>query len=157
VAARACRLEGPMLLAEMQMGKQQEIAFRSEHATLTIGRPAERVVLVSLAGNDVGQFGDAPFKELAADLASDGQLELFIDARSGVAASLDVSGEWALWLAKNRASFRHVSMLTGSRFIQLSASLVRRFADLGDLMRIYADPAAFEGALSNSIANASSA
>jgi hypothetical protein len=138
------------------MDPQNEIFFRSEHGSLTIRRPAHRVVLVSLAGNDVGQYGEAPFKELANDVRGDGQLELFIDARSGLAATMDVSGEWALWLARNRQSFRHVSMLTGSRFIQLSANFVRRFADLGELMRIYADPAAFEGALSNSIANARS-
>jgi hypothetical protein len=136
------------------MENQQAVAFRTEHATLTIHRPSKNVVLVSLAGNDVGQFGDAPFVELARDLAGDGQLELFIDARSGITASLDVSSGWAIWLGKHRASFRHISMLTGSRFIHLSAGLVRNFADLGELMRIYADPAAFEGALSNSIANA---
>jgi hypothetical protein len=137
-------------------GAQKAIAFRTEHGTLTIHRPVAGVVLVSLAGTDVGQFGDAPFTELARDLKADGQLELFIDARSGITASLDVSSGWALWLGKHKASFRHISMLTGSRFIHLSASLVRNFADLGELMRIYADPAAFEGALSNSIANARS-
>lgn len=45
-------------------------------------------------------------------------------------------------------------MLTGSRFIQLSAGSVWKFADMGELMLIYTDPASFEGALSNSIANA---
>jgi hypothetical protein len=32
---------------------------------------------------------------------------------------------------------------------------VRKFADLGDIMRLYSDAAAFEGAVTNSIANAS--
>ncbi len=136
------------------MDDRKAIAFRTEQGTLTIHRPARGVVLVLLAGSDVGQFGDAAFLELERDLRADGQLELFIDARSGISASLDVSGEWAVWLGKNRASFKHVSMLTGSRFIHLSAGLVRNFADLGELMRIYTDPAAFEGALSHSVANA---
>jgi hypothetical protein len=87
------------------------------------------------------------------DGTGDGGLELFIDARSAIAASLDVSGEWAIWLGRHRQSFRHVSMLTGLRFIQLSAAMVRRFADLEGLMRIYTDPAAFEGALSHAVAN----
>jgi hypothetical protein len=130
------------------------IAFHNQHGSLTIHRPAPRVVLLCLVGNDAGQFGDAPFQELAQDLHADGRLELFIDARSGVAASLDVSSEWALWLGRNKPSFRHVSMLTGSRFIQLSAGFVRKFADMGELMRLYTDPAAFEGALSNAVGNA---
>lgn len=140
--------------------------FVGEHAALSIARPAPLVVVVTFIGNDVGEFGEAPFAELADDvreglaagLADDpsrtGRLELFIDARGAIAASLDVSSEWAMWLGKHRRSFRHVSMLTGSRFIQLSAGFVRKFADLGELMRLYTDPAAFEGALGSSVANA---
>jgi hypothetical protein len=139
------------------MGNSREVAFRSEHGTIVIRRLAPGVVSLAFVGNDVGQFGSGPFQELAQDLAAPGALELFIDARGAVAATMDVSSEWALWLGQNRRSFRHVSMLTGSRFIQLSASFVRKFSDLGDLMRIYTDPAAFEGALSHSIANGGSA
>src|SRR5262249_30515679 len=105
-------------------------------------------------GRDTGELGDAAFREIERDLTGPDRIQLFIDARGGRTASIDVSGEWALWLSKNRAKFRHVSMLTGSRFIQLSAEFVRKFADLGDLMRIYTDPAAFEGALGNSVAGA---
>ena len=145
------------------MSGQREKLFRGEHCTLRIERPVAQVVLVRLEGNDIGEFADAPFKELAGDVEPpaagrpDGQLELYIDARHGVGASLDVSSEWAIWLARHKPRFRHVSMLTGSRFIQLSASFVRRFAEMGELMRIYTDPAAFEGALASSIANARSA
>jgi hypothetical protein len=35
-------------------------------------------------------------------------------------------------------------MLTGSRFVQLTADFVRRFADLGDAMLIYTDSKPFE-------------
>jgi hypothetical protein len=138
------------------MENRAEIVFRGAHCTLGIRRPSDGVVVVSLAGNDVGEFGDGPFKELEPDVraAAAGSLELFIDARSGVAASMDVSGEWAIWLGTHKRSFRHVSMLTGSRFIQLSAGFVRKFADMGELMRLYTDPAAFEGALASAIANA---
>jgi hypothetical protein len=130
-----------------------EVQLRGEHCTIVIRRPARGVVLVAFTGNDVGELGERPFEELAADVAGPGPIELFIDARGGVAASMDVSSEWAFWLGRHRRSFRHVSMLTGSRFIQLSASFVRKFADLGELMRLYTDPAAFEGALSNAIGN----
>jgi hypothetical protein len=131
----------------------REVTYSGAHCTLVIRRLADRVVVVGFTGTDIGEFGDAPFEELAHDLRNDGSLELFIDARGGVAASMNVSSEWAFWLAREKASFRHVSMLTGSRFIQLSANFVRRFADMGEVMRIYTDPAGFEGALSNSVAN----
>jgi hypothetical protein len=47
-----------------------------------------------------------------------------------------VSGEWAGWLGANRAMLESVTMLTGSRFIQITAEFVRRFSSLEGSMRI---------------------
>jgi hypothetical protein len=38
-------------------------------------------------------------------------------------------------------------MLTGSRFVQLTANFVRNFAQFGELMRIYTEAAAFDDEL----------
>jgi hypothetical protein len=143
------------MITVMTAGNEQ--LFEGQHCTLRIRRPARGVVVVVFSGNDVGEFGDRPFLELAADLQHPMPLELFVDARAAAAPSLDVSSEWARWLATNRARLRHVSMLTGSPFVQLTASFVRKVTDLGETMRIYTDPAAFEGALASSVANARSA
>ena len=134
-----------------------EVEARMEgmHGTLVIRRPARGVVVVTFTGHDAGEFGDAPFVHLERLLPRDGQpVELFIDARQGRAASIDVSNEWAQWLGRFRERFAHVSMLTGSRFIQLSADFVRRFAGLGEVMRIYTDPASFDSALGSSLSAA---
>jgi hypothetical protein len=136
------------------MSEPGEVVFEAQHCRLAIRRPAPRVVLVLLTGSDVGEFGERPFQELARDLEGDLPLELFVDARGVSGASLDVSSEWARWLSTNRLRLRHVSMLTGSRFVHLTANLVRKIADLGDIMRIYTEAAAFEGALGSSVANA---
>jgi hypothetical protein len=129
-----------------------EMTFRGAHCTLVIRRPAPGVTLVVLSGNDVGELGERPFAELARDLRDGVPLELYVDARAVKAASLDVSSEWARWLATHRDRLRQVSMLTGSRFIQLTASFVRRVADLHEVMRLYTDPAAFDEALARSVA-----
>ena len=132
-----------------------DVRLEGVHVTFVISRPAVGVVLVAIHGNDGGEHGDAPFRELERNIGPGrAPIELYIDARTTRLASLNVSSDWARWLATYRARFRHISMLTGSRFIQLTADFVRRFADLGDLMRLYTDPAAFEGALSASIASA---
>lgn len=127
------------------------VRYDGVHCRLAIERPAAGIVIVRLAGWDAGEFGDIPMRELAKDLARDGLLELFIDARDVKGASIEVSGEWAHWLGQHRARFRHISMLTGSRFIQLTANFVRRFADLGDVMRIYTDPTAFDTAVGQAL------
>lgn len=124
------------------------------HCTMTIDEPAPGVALVTIAGTDVGDLGDAPFRALAKTMEPGVLVELFIDARRARGPSIDVSSDWARWLGEHREHLRHVSMLTASRFVQLTADFVRRFADLGELMRIYTEPAVFEGALSNAVGNA---
>ncbi len=123
------------------------------HCVMTIDAPAPGVVVVSIEGTDVGDLGETPFRTLESLLLNDGQTELFIDARRARGPSIDVSSEWARWLFNHRQVLLHVSMLTGSRFVQLSAGFVRSFADLGNAMRLYSDERVFEGALSNAIGN----
>lgn len=125
------------------------------HCVIEIRRPAEGVVLVKLSGTDTGELGDAPFVELAADLAVHQRLELFIDASAGRGASVDVSGQWAAWMRKHKSQLVHVHMLTGTRFIQLSADFVRRFAELGEAMRLYTERASFDEALTEAANSAS--
>lgn len=125
--------------------------FEGAHCTIVIDWPVENVVVVTFSGRDTNEFGDKPFKKLDERLTPG--TELYIDAREGTAASVDVSAEWAKWLAKRRSSFAHVSMLTGSRFIQMSADFVKGFANMGELMRLYTDAAAFDEALKISIAS----
>ena len=116
-------------------------------AGLAIERPAAAVVVLKLTGWDTGEFGDAAMKEIAKDFAAGKPLQLFIDARAVKGASIDVSNDWALWLRANRPRFAHVSMLAGAPFVQLTAKFVQRFADLGEIMRIYTDAAVFDDAL----------
>lgn len=121
--------------------------YEGIHCRLAIERPAPAVVVVRLTGWDVGEFGEAPLRELEQYLAERQALELFIDAREAKGATIDVSSEWALWLRKHKDSLQHVSMLTGAPFIRLTAKFVQRFADLGEAMRIYTDARAFDAAL----------
>jgi hypothetical protein len=123
------------------------VKYEGVSARLAVERPAAAVVVLRLAGWDTGEFGDAAMKEIAKDFAAGRPLEFFVDARAVKGASIDVSNDWALWLRANRSRFAHVSMLTGSPFVQLTAKFVQRFAELGDLMRIYTDPRAFDAAV----------
>jgi hypothetical protein len=131
----------------------QAMRFVTLNCTMIIEELAPSVVLMVIEGIDVGQLGEAPFRTRA-QLLADRRVELFIDARHARGPSMDVSGDWAVWLGRHRNELRHVSMLTGSRFVQLTADFVRRFAELGDVMRIYTDPSAFEDALSAAQGNA---
>lgn len=121
--------------------------FETKECTIAITRPREGRVLVVFEGRDRGQLGREPFIELEKSLQHADGLELFIDLEAAVGASLDVSGSWALWLRAHGARLAHVSMLTGSYFVELSAQTVKRFSELGDKVRLYSDRRAFESAL----------
>ena len=131
--------------------KGESVKYEGVHCGLEIERPADSVIVLRLTGWDTGEFGDAPMREMEADLASGRPVELYVDARAVKGASVDVSSEWALWLRKHRDDFAHVSMLTGVPFIQLTAKFVQRFSTLHDVMRLYTDPMAFDSALEQSI------
>jgi hypothetical protein len=114
------------------------------HVGLTIRRPAPGVAVIVIRGTDVGEFGDYAMRELDKDLAQFGSLALFIDARAVKSASIEVSSEWALWMSRHRERLTRIAMLTGSRYIQITASFVRRFAGLVDQMQLFTDAAAFD-------------
>jgi hypothetical protein len=125
----------------------RETRYDGVHCNLVIQRFPPAVVLLRISGSDIGEFGDAPMKTLSDRMSPAAPIDLFIDARDVRGASIEVSAEWAGWLSANRAALRSVTMLTGSRFIQITAEFVRRFASLEGIMRICTEPAIFDYAL----------
>lgn len=129
-------------------------SWQGLHGEMALQQVAPGVVLLRIAGHDVGEFGSGPMLELERHLAETGTIELFVDARATVAASLDVSGAWARWLGDNRHRCARITMLTGSRFIDVTARFVRRFAGLGDIMHICSDAEPFERHLGAAVVRA---
>lgn len=123
------------------------VELEGAHCTMRIERVATGVILLTITGRDAGELGDAPFRAL--DRLTEGaqRVAIFVDAREGSGATIDVSGAWAQWFTRNRARLTGVTMLTGSRLVSLTADFVRRFAALDDTMRVTGDAAAFEAAL----------
>ena len=124
-----------------------EIRLDGIHCSLSIAKPADRVVLMKISGTDVGEFGDAPMRALRDCVGDSVLIQLFIDARDVRGASIEVSGDWAGWLSAHKTILENVTMLTGSRFIQITAEFVRRFSSLEGSMRICTDPSVFDRAL----------
>jgi hypothetical protein len=126
-----------------------EVVFEGIHCTLTIRRPSAGVVLAVFKGPDVGEFGDSPFQELAKDLAHGLPIELFVDARECLGASINVSNEWAQWMCSHRSQLHRVNILCGSRYLEVTVGFVRRFTQFGDRLRIYTEHDAFYLALTS--------
>jgi hypothetical protein len=123
-----------------------ELLWEGEHCTLRLRRHRPGVVIVTITGRDLGEFGDAPLAELSHDVERE-PIHLFVDARDVTGATLDVSSQWALWIRANRDRLTGISMLTARRFIQFHANMARDFADVRDRMQIFTDVAAWEALL----------
>lgn len=130
---------------------QTSIRFEGVHCSIVLEQPAESVILLRITGTDTGELGDAPMRALNDWLATSDPVSFFIDARAVRGASIDVSSEWASWLSSHRPQLRSVTMLTGSRFIQITAEFVRRFADLNGIMWVCTEPAVFDLALDQAL------
>lgn len=127
------------------------VKFDGINCTLVLRRPRPGLVVAVFNGPDVGEYGDAPFQELANDLERHGQIDLFVDGRDTFAASMDVSGQWAAWMRKHKDQIRRLDLLCGSRFLQFTAEFVRKFSGFEDRMRIYTEADAFEKELAAAV------
>ena len=123
------------------------VAYDGIHSSVAVEQHPNGVVVLRHSGIDVGEFGDLPMSAIAARIEAGEPVRLFIDARNVAGASIEVSGDWAVWLSGNRDHLRSIDMLTGSRFIEVTAEFVRRFAALQGIMRIYTDAASFDEAV----------
>jgi len=128
-----------------------DIRYDGIHCNLVIQQPVSSVIVLRISGSDIGEFGDEPMKALSFRVSPANPVDFFIDARDVRGASIEVSGDWAAWLSSHKAGLRSVTMLTGSRFIQITAEFVRRFASLEGIMRICSDPAVFDFALAETL------
>lgn len=131
--------------------EQNPIRFEGVHCTIALERPADHVIVVRISGTDTGELGDAPLQALHNRLASSAPVKLFIDARTVRGASIDVSSEWAAWLNEHRDQLQTITMLTGSKFIQITAEFVRRFAGLNGIMWICTEATVFDLAIDQAL------
>jgi hypothetical protein len=131
------------------------IRYESVHCTMTVQRLSDEVVVVRIAGTDIGEFGDRPLRAMDRFVAEAGDqpISLFIDARAVRGASIDVSSAWAVWLSKHKATLHRVDMLVLARahLIALTAKFVTRFAQLDGKMTILSREDEFDLALGQAL------
>jgi len=101
------------------------------------------VLLVTISGNDKGDFGTRVLDEIRLELLRHHPLELLVDASAVVGVAVSASSEWTQFFALNRATLRRVSVLVGSKAVGLTVAIAQHLSDTGRLVQIYSDPAVF--------------
>lgn len=97
------------------------------------------VMLVTVTGIDKGQFGTATLDEIRLEMLRQRPVELFVDAEAAVAISVEVSREWTQFFALNREHLKRVSVLVGSKAIELTVAIAQHLSRTGNLIQIYSD------------------
>ena len=121
------------------------IRLRGGSCTFVFVRLRPCVVLLVISGEDTGAFGTAPFEELEAELRRFRQpLALFVDTRATSQVPSGVTDAWTAWFVANHRSLSRVSILVGSKPVQLAVSFVQHFSRTGTLMAIHSDLVEFE-------------
>ncbi len=120
------------------------VVLRAGRGSFTYRRPRPGVLDLAVEGVDNGQFGTAALDEVALALLRERPLELFMDASRASMPAVSVSRDWARFFFLNQKDFKRVSMLAGSRAVELTVAIVQHFSHTGRLIQIYTDPDLFE-------------
>ena len=94
---------------------------------------------LTISGIDSGQFGTATLDEVRLEMLRHRPVELFVDAEAAVAVSVHVSKEWTQFFSLNREHLQRVSVLVGSKAIELTIAIAQHLSRTGNLIQIYSD------------------
>ena len=120
------------------------VRLADARASFTYERLRPGALLVKATGADMGQFGTASLDEIRLELLRQRPVELFIDAQDVTVVAVDVSREWTQFFSLNREHLRRVSVLVGSKAMELTVAIAQHFSQTGNLIQLYSDRELFE-------------
>jgi hypothetical protein len=123
------------------------VRIAAGETTFLFARPTAGVLVVTITGYDKGQLGTAPLDEVGSVLRVAAPIELFIDARNAVGATVRVSEDWTRFLSRHRAELVRVHVLAGSKAVELTVAIARHLSRTDKLIQLYSDPTIFEAQL----------
>lgn len=123
------------------------VELGSTGGSFAFRRLAPGVLLVTITGNDHGQFGTAALDEIRLEMLRHGRLELLVDAERAELVTVEVSQEWTRFFAAARPQLKRVSVLTGSKLVNLAVAIAQHLSQTGNLIQIYSDRDLFNAAL----------
>lgn len=137
-----------------QVSTEGDVELESGNGKFVFRRLTAGTLLVTISGSDQGQFGTATLDEIRLEILRHGALELLIDAADAELVTVEVSQEWTKFFATTRPQLRRVSVLTGSKLINLTVAIAQHLSQTGNLIQIYSDRELFEAAKAKATAGA---
>lgn len=134
-------MSSPTIQRELLQGGA--VVLRDERCTFTF-KASPGALDITIEGVDRGQFGSAPLDEIARAILRDRPLELFVDASAASMPVVDVSRQWTQFFALNQKDLKRVSVLVGSKAVELTIAIAQHLSRTGKLIQIYSDREVFE-------------
>jgi hypothetical protein len=121
------------------------LRLRSDDCTFLFTRLRPGTLLLTVLGEDDGEFGGMVLDELEAEIARFGRpLVLFVDALGTVRVSKAVADRWTEWFEDRRDRLARVSVLVRSKTMSLTMSIARHLSGTAGLFEVTSNSAAFE-------------
>jgi signal transduction histidine kinase/CheY-like chemotaxis protein len=125
---------------------EERVELSAGNADLVFERLSPQAILATLSGIDAGQFGTAAFEEIRSQIHGRPPVRLFVDARD-FAGSPQVSKDWVHFFYSSRHLLESVTVLAGSRALELIVAIEQNRPHNDDLIRIYAGGEPFDAAV----------
>lgn len=119
------------------------LKLHSRRCNYVFTRLGQDALLITVTGNDSGEFGTSIIDEVQRAFQPHRPLALFIDIQHAVGAATSVSDEWIRFLALHSRHFASIDVLVVSRVLELMVAVVQHFSRTGNLIRMHADAPSF--------------
>lgn len=120
------------------------VRLSSGSCTYIFTRFRQDALLMTVTGNDAGEFGTAVVDEVQRAFCPQRPLALYIDIKDAVGAAPNVTELWIGFLLKHAQHLSNIDVLVLSRVLELTVAVVKHFSRSGNLIRIHSDPQLFD-------------
>lgn len=128
---------------------QSEVRLTAGDCSFTYKRLKPATLLMTIRGNDSGQFGAATMDEVNDEFERFGPVTLFVDTQHAAGPATEVMEAWTAYFSANRKKLTgvHILVLPESKLLHLTVSIVQHLSGMGGLLQIHADVPRFNAAL----------
>jgi hypothetical protein len=125
------------------------------NCSFTYRRLKPGTLLLTITGNDKGQFGTATIDEVRAEFERFGVVTLFVDTHGANGPSTEVMEAWTAFFSANRQKLKRVAIMVSpeSKLLHLTVSIVQHLSGTGDLLQIFGDVNKFRAAILQEVPN----
>lgn len=121
------------------------LRLRTDDCSFLFTRLRPGALLLTVLGEDDGQFGTAVLDELQSEIARFAQpLVLFVDALGAARVGTAVAARWTEWFDSHRGHLARVSVLVRSKTMSLTMSIARHLSGTAGVFEVTSNTAAFE-------------